>query len=262
MLRAVTRSGLNKGRYFGERIDSAAILTESRKLAAAFGFSEELAAAGDVELVFLKRTGRSGPNIYVSSGMHGDEPAGQLAMRELIRADRWPADANVWICPCLNPSGCALTTRENAAGIDLNRDYKHLRTAEVRTHIAWLEQQPRFDVTVCLHEDWESHGFYLYEVNPDGLFSSAETVIAAVREICPVDESAIIDGRESSVPGIIRPSIDPALRPEWPEAFWLLQNRCRISYTLEAPSDWPLEVRVNALIRATTAILGRFAANL
>ncbi len=261
MLPVVKRNGLNNGRYFGERIEYATVLAESRRLAAARGFEEEVVNAGDLELVFLKRTGRTGPNIYVSSGMHGDEPAGQLAMRELIRNDRWPADANLWICPCLNPSGCALTTRENAAGIDLNRDYKHLRTAEVRTHIAWLEKQPGFDVTVCLHEDWESHGFYLYEVNPDGLLSSAEPAVTAVREVCPVDESAIIDGRESASPGIIRPSIDPALRPEWPEAFWLLQNKCRISYTLEGPSDWPLDIRINALTRATEAILKRFVQN-
>ena len=29
----------------------------------------------------------------------------------------------------------------------------------------WLARQPNFDLAVCVHEDWESVGFYLYELN-------------------------------------------------------------------------------------------------
>jgi hypothetical protein len=45
------------------------------------------------------------------------------------------------------------------------------------------------------------------------------------------------------------------LRPQWPEAFWLLTHKTRHSYTLEAPSDFPLETRVNALVTAVRVIL-------
>ena len=111
---------------------------------------------------------------------------------------------------------------------------------------------------MCLHEDWEAHGFYVYEVNPDNRPSLAEKMVAVVRGVCPIDHSPLIDGREAR-DGIIRPNIDPALRPEWPEAFYLVMHHTRLSYTLEAPSDFPLAVRVAALVAATKAAVVEFA---
>src|ERR1019366_5902496 len=77
-------------------------------------------------------------NVYLSSGIHGDEPAGPLAMRQLLQENTWPADISFWICPCLNPTGFPINRRENSGGIDLNRDYRHLQSAEVRAHSQWL----------------------------------------------------------------------------------------------------------------------------
>jgi hypothetical protein len=155
--------------------------------------------------------------------------------------------SEIWICPCLNPTGLALGTRENADGVDLNRDYRHLRTAEVRSHVQWLSRQPRFDLTCCLHEDWESRGFYLYELNPRGVPSAAERVLARIARVCPIDLSPEIEGRPATG-GLIRPNLDPASRPEWPEAFYLIQHQSDHSFTFEAPSDFPLPVRVRALV--------------
>jgi len=42
----------------------------------------------------------------------------------------------------------------------------------------------------------------------------------------------------------------------WPEAFYIVQNnKTRLSYTLEAPSDFPLDIRANALRRAIETTL-------
>jgi hypothetical protein len=57
------------------------------------------------------------------------------------------------------------------------------------------------------------------------------------------------------VNGIIRPSIDPLSRPDWPEALFLVAHKTRLSYTLEAPSDFPLETRVKALAAGVNAAL-------
>jgi len=79
-------------------------------------------------------------------------------------------------------------------------------------------------------------------------------MVAAVADVCPIDRSEIIEGRAAQN-GIIRPSVDPRSRPQWPEAFYLLTHKTRLSYTLEAPSDFPLSVRVAAVVRAVrTAI--------
>jgi predicted deacylase len=172
----------------------------------------------------------------------------------LLQKIQWPANAELWFCPCLNLMGFVLNRRENDKGKDLNRDYRHLETAEVRAHIAWLERQPQFDLCLCLHEDWESHGFYIYELNPENRPSLAETMIVRIAEVCPIDPSEIIEDRPARG-GIIRPNLDPHTRPQWAEAFYLIVNKTRLSYTLEAPSDFPLTTRVNSLVAGVNAAL-------
>ena len=39
---------------------------------------------------------------------------------------------------------------------------------------------PRLILCICLHEDWEARGFYLYELNPDNLPAVSEDVIDAL----------------------------------------------------------------------------------
>jgi len=152
--------------------------------------------------------------------------------------------------------GFTLNRRENDRGIDLNRDYRHFKSDEVQAHVKWLKSQPHFNLTLCLHEDWESHGFYVYELNPDRRPSLARCIVEAVARVCPIDLSPQIEGREANG-GVINPNLDPNSRPEWPEAFWLLQNKTRQSCTLEAPSDFPLETRVSALADGVNAALAR-----
>jgi hypothetical protein len=122
----------------------------------------------------------------------------------------------------------------------------------VRAHLSWLEKQPPFDLCLCLHEDWEAGGFYLYEQNPEHRFSLAEVMTQRVSGICPVDPSPMIENRPATN-GIIRPDLDINKRPQWPEAFFLLMNKTRQTYTLEAPSDFALPVRVGALVAAVHA---------
>ncbi|MSU36177.1 MAG: DUF2817 domain-containing protein [Pedosphaera sp.] len=256
----VERLGKNRGRYLGETIEIESVLDGIRRAAQIHGWSaESLSSDSGPNLLFLTRN-PTAPilfrrQVYISAGIHGDEPAGPLAILSLLEQDIWPADTGLWIAPCLNPTGFRRNTRESADGIDLNRDYLQGRSTEVRSHLTWLRKLPAFDACFCLHEDWESAGFYLYELNPDSRPSLAPAIVDAVRSVCPIESAAMIDGREINAPGIIRPSIDPRLRPDWPEAFWLFQNRTRLSYTLESPSDFPLPVRVAALVNAIQAAL-------
>jgi protein MpaA len=257
----VKRLGRNQGGYRGETIDIAAVLDACTAAARKTGWQIEVipASPGLNLLAFLRPLRRARvpcPPVraYLSTGIHGDEPAGPVAVLRLMENDVWPAEIDLCLLPCLNPAGFSLNRRENTAGADLNRDYRHLQSAEVRAQVAWLQRQPAFEVTLCLHEDWEARGFYMYELNPEKRPSLAPPIIEAVAKVCPIDLSDSIEGRPASG-GIIRPNLDPATRPQWPEAFWLLQNKTRLSYTLEAPSDFPLETRVGALVTAVTAAL-------
>jgi hypothetical protein len=253
------RLGKNVNGYFGERIDIEAVLNESKALARAHGWSiEEIPLVGKPSLIALTRGTLLGAQlplrVYLSAGIHGDEPAGPLAVRELLEENRWPANFALWLIPCLNPTGFAFNRRENVDGVDLNRQYLQPEAEETRAHIAWLERQPSFDLCLCLHEDWESSGFYVYELNPDNQLSAARAMVERVAAVCPIDVSEMIEGRSASG-GIIRPSADPRSRPQWPEAFYLLTHKTGLSYTLEAPSDFPLPTRVAALLAAAKAAI-------
>lgn len=255
------RLGKNQGAYFGEVIDIESVLRELGEAALQDGWQiDALPASGNLSLPAFIRSARTSPRIsrasrlYLSTGVHGDEPAGPLAMRQLLQENQWPNGTEIWLCPCLNPTGFLQRTRENAKGQDLNRDYNHLQTDEIKAHVAWLNRQPDFDLTVCLHEDWEANGFYVYELNPANRLSYAEAIINRVAAVCPIDRSEVIDGRPAQN-GIIRPELDPAQRPLWPEAFYLIQHKTRHSYTLETPSDYPLPTRVAALVTAVRTIL-------
>ena len=253
------RFGKNKQGYFGETIDIITVLDDCVAAAQKHGWSiEEIHAAPNRDLLAFTRLNSSNTQhatrIYLSTGIHGDEPAGPLAVRQLLQENKWPDGLDIWLCPCLNPTGFPLNRRENVDGVDLNRQYLHLEAEETRAHVAWLNRQPSFDVALCLHEDWEAHGFYVYELNPDNLPSFAEAIVERVSKVCPIDQSPMIEGREAQN-GIIRPSADPRSRPEWPEAFYLFTYKTRLSYTLETPSDFPMQTRVNALVAGMNAAM-------
>lgn len=252
------RLGKNLGSYLGETIDIRAVLRDVESAAQEHGWTREtFYDTGKFKLVALQRPAlatRHTSRIYISTGIHGDEPAGPLAALKLLQDNLWPENLELRLCPCLNPVGFTLNSRANAKGIDLNRGYLKPVAEEILAHIAWLERQPPFDLSLLLHEDWESHGFYLYEQNPENRPTLAEDMIAAVEKVCPVDRSDMIEGRPAKG-GIVRPNIDPRSRPDWPEAFYLITHKTRQSYTIEAPSDFPLKTRVNALVAAVNAAL-------
>jgi hypothetical protein len=255
------RLGKNVHGYAGDRIEIQAVLRDIKTAARNHGWSQEtFCQTGGFDLIALHRPATvldpSHPTsrTYLSTGIHGDEPAGPWAVHQLLQENRWPPNLDLWLCPCLNPTGFELNRRENDHGIDLNRQYRQPQAKETVAHVAWLERQPGFDLCLCLHEDWEAHGFYIYELNLDHQIPLAEPIVQRVAQVCPIDTSEMIEGRPAKN-GIIRPSPDPRSRPDWPEAFYLLTNKTRLSYTLEAPSDFPLPVRVSALVTGVNTAL-------
>lgn len=60
--------------------------------------------------------------VLVVGSVHGNEPGGRAVARALRRAPA-PPGARVWIVWDLNPDGAAAGTRQNARGVDLNRNF-------------------------------------------------------------------------------------------------------------------------------------------
>jgi succinylglutamate desuccinylase len=56
--------------------------------------------------------------------MHGNEPAG-VRLVNAVRADPRVRGVDLWVIPTMNPDGLAADTRQNAHGVDLNRNWAH-----------------------------------------------------------------------------------------------------------------------------------------
>lgn len=62
--------------------------------------------------------------LLVVGCVHGNEPAG-IAIARSLEALQPPAGTDVWVIEDLNPDGVAAGTRQNAHGVDLNRNFPY-----------------------------------------------------------------------------------------------------------------------------------------
>ncbi len=85
----------------------------------------------------------AGPvKVFLWSQMHGDEATATMALADVLAflasteasplRDRVARDLTVTFLPMLNPDGAEVFQRENAAGIDINRDVRRLSSPEAR----------------------------------------------------------------------------------------------------------------------------------
>ncbi|BCW99064.1 MAG: hypothetical protein KatS3mg024_1891 [Armatimonadota bacterium] len=202
---------------------------------------------GRYDIHFMRmRLGAGTQRICISTGMHGDEPAGPETLLEAMRRLRDNAnrlDADILLFPCDNPTGWELNTRENWQGRDLNREFmKQDQAEEIRIVEAALAGQ-RFDFTLDIHEDIDTYGMYLYERARPGRASLAEEMIAALRRRgCPIEESDVIEGLPASG-GIIVPK-GPLRRSNLPKAVYFWHHGVLQLITTESPGKLDLDRRV------------------
>lgn len=228
-----------------------------REAAVAAGFAAVdlvVTASGPVTAWSRQGNAEDARHVYLSAGIHGDEPAGPLALLELLRSGFFAPEVHWSLCPALNPTGLAAATRENAAAVDLNRDYWLRRSLEISAHAAWLDAQRTPDLFISLHEDWETRGFYFYEINlhADQPHRAAR-ILAAVQPWFHAEPGPEIDGHEVREHGWIYHANEPDLPEHWPEAIYLAKRDCPLSFTFETPSHAALSDRVAAHVAAIHA---------
>jgi hypothetical protein len=99
--------------------------------------------------------GRGPTRVLLWSQMHGDESTATMALADIFRflaegkgdplRERLAEHLTVTFVPMLNPDGAELFQRENAAGVDVNRDGRRLVTPEGRALKAIRDSlAPRF----------------------------------------------------------------------------------------------------------------------
>jgi protein MpaA len=73
-------------------------------------------------IVAYERGDPTAPPTLVVGVIHGTEPAG-LAVIAQLRRMPLPPHVHLWLVPTANPDGLAAGTRQNAHGVDLNRNW-------------------------------------------------------------------------------------------------------------------------------------------
>jgi protein MpaA len=103
-------------------IGLAAVLAAAGLAAAA---PERIAIGHSVRgraIVAYERGDRSAPATLVVGVIHGNEQAGLAVVAQLRRLPL-PPHVHLWLVPTVNPDGLAAGTRQNAHGVDLNRNW-------------------------------------------------------------------------------------------------------------------------------------------
>jgi hypothetical protein len=187
--------------------------------------------------------------------VHGDEPAGALALAGLaqtLAAD--PALARGYdlvFYPVCNPTGCEDGIRHNRAGADLNREFwRSSAQPEVRILEHELREH-RFDGLIALHADDTSDGLYGYA--HDRLLNEQLLVPAlrASEKFLPRNCRAMIDGFAAS-DGVIGGCFQGVLTPP-PE-----QQPRPFEVIFETPAHAPLARQAEAAHAALLAILAEY----
>ena len=195
--------------------------------------------------------------VYLSAGIHGDEPAGTEGLLAWAEAEgRTLRKLPLLILPCLNPWGLQENSRRDRSGRDLNRAWNTPAHPLVRAVKSLLDGRC-VRLALTLHEDYDGQGFYLYEptrFRPPNVW--AERILKQVAPILPPDPRKRIDGRLTTAPGIIRRYlVSPSrLAPE-PEALYLHYHVAERTFTFETPSEFALGVRVATQVAAIRAAL-------
>lgn len=186
----------------------------------------------------------SEPRLYLSAGIHGDEPAAPEALLAWCgKRRRALASCGALIFPCLNPWGLRHNIRVDKEGRDLNRSYR-------RRDVPVLEAQKEvvgsrtFDAAIMLHEDFDARGLYIYEIPGERPLWGEELIAAGTRHV-PPDPRTRIEGRRCQG-GVIRARVTPETMPDHPEAFFLRFGHTDRSLTIETPSEFSLRARVAA----------------
>ena len=207
-------------------------------------------------------------SIYLSAGIHGDEPAGvECAIRilELLADEQrngitFPFDQYNWIIsPCDNPYGYERDIRENAAGIDLNRMFENPNISTETTFIAESlfqtqeHNNTKIQLALDLHEDRDSNGFYLWERRASTTLPIGNEVAHKVGKVCAINQQPEIEDHNNEN-GVIT-LLDSVTTKGWTRGRFLaeqMQTRCLI---LETPTALELETRIKAhMLAIQTAV--------
>ena len=199
------------------------------------------------------------PAAYRCSGVHGEETGAAWGL--LTWAEKHVGELKgeaFLIAPCLKPVGVTLNTRADQRGIDINRRFHDAEDVICGPWQRWIAGKAmRFGL--CLHEDYDAQGIYLYELNHARQTVGHGIIDRCSRLIAP-DPRKNIDGQRAKN-GVIRRRTLPTNLPGMPEAIELHVRGCPVTLTFETPSEFDLDARVRVQVKFIESALEAFAAS-
>ena len=196
----------------------------------------------------------------ISAGIHGDEPGGIESIINFLKNSNYLDYINEWeitLLPCINPYGYEFGTRTNHQGKDLNRLFK-LKNPPEEVVFAQSILETDFKLIIDLHEDNESHGYYLYQT---GLSKTYEKIgleiLNSLEGIMPINLETEIAGSQADQ-GIIGKELEILSMDWWPMALYGLSKGTQMCLTLETSSLFDMETRVHAHLTAIKTAFKHF----
>ena len=184
------------------------------------------------------------PGIYLSAGIHGDEPAAPEALYQWAELHQSILrDLPVMIFPCLNPWGLVHNRRTDSENRDLNRCYHPNTLTRINAQMELMRDR-KFRLAMCLHEDYDAQGAYLYEIRTR-LTTFGQELLAAAGYYVPIDVRVTIEGRRADQGWIAR-RVNLKKFPIRAEALYVAANHSERTITAETPSEYDLCARVQA----------------
>ena len=199
--------------------------------------------------------------VLISAGIHGDEPSGIETICTLIESGKYKSYLNKWdliILPCINPYGYEYNQRENQDNIDLNRMFK-IKSPPLEVELTQsIFKLSYFNLTLELHEDCDSYGYYLFQKSnkPFGI-QLGYKIIESVNEVIPINLNKKIDGNPAK-DGVIHRIKDINEMEWWPMAGYSLAMKSEHCFTLETPTNLSMHTRVKAHIKAIDKALNEY----
>ncbi len=198
--------------------------------------------------------------VLISAGIHGDEPAGVETVCSFIQEkiyQKYLLDWEITLVPCINPFGYENDTRANHEGVDLNRKFKSPAPPQ-EVVLAQKLFQSVFDLTLELHEDIDSSGYYFFLSRASGIGSDlAHGILNNVKLVMPINMDSKIDGISAKGGVIERVGLDETM-DWWPMALYSLSKGSGACLTLETATRFPMQTRVRAHLKAIETALEFF----
>ncbi|MEI8063781.1 MAG: succinylglutamate desuccinylase/aspartoacylase family protein [Verrucomicrobiota bacterium] len=208
--------------------------------------------------IFTGQGGGTDPiRLAIFATIHGDEPAGALALaefyRELVHEPTLAFGYQIYAYPLCNPTGYEDNTRHSRGGKDLNREFWKSSAEPEVLHLEDELWRHKFDGLISLHSDDTSDGLYGFVQGPDISQELLLPALWAAEKILPRNEQRIIDGFPANR-GLIQQGYDGVLSAP-PDA-----REVPFDLTFETPQVAPVHLQVKAYVAALKCILAEYRA--